>query len=268
MISTSSSIDKANIAKLKVFEESVANNLAANMVSRWKLDQINYPAVNQTPDAWASNTGTLYGTNGLPQLRPSSECVSDGCLLFDGVDDNVNCGNSSSLLFSSIDEVTISLWFKKPSIQSTYPVLFGRGDWNTSNSYSIHTYSNMLNFSMGLSWGGGVSILLSNIQNDVWYNVVGTATATQHRLYVNGNLANTKNTNKADVTSTDSTFVGSGRSGVFFKGQIDDVRIYNSALSSSQIKQNYIAGINSLLSKGSISKEDYNERINTLAYDN
>jgi len=38
MISTSSSIDKANIAKLKVFEESVANNLAANMVSRWKLD--------------------------------------------------------------------------------------------------------------------------------------------------------------------------------------------------------------------------------------
>ena len=39
MISTSSSIDKANIAKSKVFEESVQNNLAANMVSRWTLEK-------------------------------------------------------------------------------------------------------------------------------------------------------------------------------------------------------------------------------------
>jgi len=33
MISTSSAIKKANIAKVKVFEESIQNNLAANMVS-------------------------------------------------------------------------------------------------------------------------------------------------------------------------------------------------------------------------------------------
>jgi len=38
-LSTSSSINKANITKLKLFEESVANNFAANMASRWKLDE-------------------------------------------------------------------------------------------------------------------------------------------------------------------------------------------------------------------------------------
>jgi len=82
MISTSSSIFKASIAKSKVFENSVENNLAANMVSRWKMDQI--VDTNKTPDAWGSNQGTLYGTNGLPQVKPSSECVTDGCLKFDG----------------------------------------------------------------------------------------------------------------------------------------------------------------------------------------
>ncbi|MGI6340770.1 MAG: hypothetical protein ACOX0B_01015 [Minisyncoccales bacterium] len=46
---------------------------------------------------------------------------------------------------------------------------------------------------------------------------------------------------------------------------MDDVRIYNAALSSSQIKQNYIAGLGSLLSKELISKEEYNARIEALS---
>jgi len=51
----------------------------------------------------------------------------------------------------------------------------------------------------------------------------------------------------------------------FFHGLIDDARIYNAALSTSQIKQNYIAGLNSLLASGSISKEEYDQRLNNLA---
>jgi len=50
----------------------------------------------------------------------------------------------------------------------------------------------------------------------------------------------------------------------FFNGLIDEARLYSAVLSSAQIKQNYIAGLDSLLSKGSISKEEYNQRIETL----
>ncbi len=50
-----------------------------------------------------------------------------------------------------------------------------------------------------------------------------------------------------------------------FNGLIDDVKIYNAALSSSQIKQNCIAGLNSMLANASISKEEYNQKINNLA---
>ena len=108
MISTSSSIDKANVAKIKVFEESVQNNLAANMVSRWTLDEI--ISTNQTPDQWGNNTGILNGADGLPQLRPASECVTDGCFKFDGVDDYIDCGKNSSLNIT--DKITISAWIK------------------------------------------------------------------------------------------------------------------------------------------------------------
>ena len=49
------------------------------------------------------------------------------------------------------------------------------------------------------------------------------------------------------------------------KGKVDDFRIYNTELSSSQIKQNYIAGLNSLLAKGTLLKDEYNERLQALA---
>lgn len=45
---------------------------------------------------------------------------------------------------------------------------------------------------------------------------------------------------------------------------MDDVGIYNAALSSSQIKQNYIAGLNLMLANGTMSKSEYNERIGSL----
>jgi len=50
-------------------------------------------------------------------------------------------------------------------------------------------------------------------------------------------------------------------------GILDEIRVYNQALTAFQIKRNYIAGLNSMLANGNISKEDYNERINQLAYE-
>lgn len=59
--------------------------------------------------------------------------------------------------------------------------------------------------------------------------------------------------------------VGYGGETYDFNGLIDDVRIYNAAISSSEIKQKYIAGLDSLLSNGSISREEYNNRVSELA---
>jgi len=56
-------------------------------------------------------------------------------------------------------------------------------------------------------------------------------------------------------------------SATYLKGRIDEVRLYNAVLSSAQIKQQYVAGLNSLLAKGSISKEEYEQGLNNLAYE-
>jgi len=264
IVSVSSSINKANFAKAQSFSNTVQNELLGDLVSEWTF---NSPAVSgKTEDSWGNNDGTLYGANGLPELQTKENCVYGTCYLFDGVDDYINCGNSSSLLFSDTDDVTISLWFKKAETQSTYPVLLGRGDWNTNNSYSFHIYYNTLAFNVGVYWGAGASVPISYIKNDIWYYVVGVATEIEHRLYVNGNLVANQSVNKSSVTSGEATLIGAGRPTLVFKGSIDNVRINNAALSASQIKQEYVAGLDSLLANNNISKEEYNQRINSLAH--
>ena len=75
----SSSIDKANIAKLKVFEESIQNNLAANMVSRWPLDE----GSEILERCLNTKQGTLYNLNNTPTSGwlSESQCVSGSCLI-------------------------------------------------------------------------------------------------------------------------------------------------------------------------------------------
>ena len=273
MISTSSSIDKAGIAKIKVFEESVASNLAANMVSRWKFDQIHYPAANQTPDVWGSIHGTLYGANGLPQLQSLSKCVTDGCLNFDGVDDYVSVGNNVSLNNLPLNNFTINAWIKNDR-NGDWGTIFGT--YSSPNGWNFRTLNNSVYFDVVYPGGTTAIYRTNSVITNVWINVVimwnvGTKTA---KIYLNGIEANYATaTPGAGTYGSDSSMNKEiGRiphaGGVqYFYGSIDDIRIYNAILSSYQIRQNYIAGLNSLLSKEGISKEDYNQRINELAYE-
>ena len=48
------------------------------------------------------------------------------------------------------------------------------------------------------------------------------------------------------------------------KGLIDDVRIYNAAISTSQVRENYLAGLNKLLANNAITKTEYDSRISEL----
>ena len=261
MISTSSSIDKANIAKAKVFEESVQSDLGANMVSRWTLDEI--IDTSQTSDQWGSNTGTLYGLDGLPQLRSASECATNGCFLFDGVDDYVNLGSMPK--YSSY---TISLWINGERGQSVGGILHSGGGsyyrWGISledgnivsrisnetvfNSWSIEKYDNA-NYSKG------------------WHFVVITDNKVKRTFYKNGKYFSDYLNTIINSGQNEPLYLGmGGNTGASrFTGMLDDVRIYNEALSLSHIKQNYIAGLNSMLSNQTISNEEYNERINNLS---
>ncbi len=280
MISTSSSIQKANIAKVKVFEESIQNNLAANMVSAWDADHVTKDTTWTLNDKWGNNNGTFY--DGTVTACSSSACpqiINDkqmgNVLSFDGIDDGIDLGDKSDLNLTS--SATISLWLYIPSswtVGTLYPNIISKGaarGWDT-DGWSLYVFR-ADDKRIGLTVRNGSIINKVDFKNtiyDSWMHIVGFWSGNKIKIYQNGTEKNSiDQTINPPVTET---VVSIGKdikdSSHFFNGFVNDIKIYNAALSSSQIKQNYIAGLNSMLANRNISKEDYNERINALAYDN
>jgi len=265
IVSTSSSISKANIAKVKVFENSVLNELGANMVSRWKLDEI--VGTTTTPDAWGNNTGTLgdgVTASTYPTSKSESECVTGKCMYFDG-GDYINCGNDSSLNITK--NITISLWVNllgngygiTPGIISRRNDGFGL-IWTNNGETEISSRLYQLD-------GTAINLNVFAITKEVWHNIVLVANSSNNivKIYMDSIQQGSPSSYDGTIRTGSSLLYIGCQSTHYFNGYIDDVRIYNGAISSAQIKQNYIAGLNSLLANNNISKEEYLSRIENLS---
>ena len=253
MISTSSSIDKANIAKVKVFSDSLRNSLISNLVSEWKFDN-NY---NIGEDVWGNKNMTIYGASYL-----DNDCLSGGCLSFNTMDDYA----TSSLSYNNLHSFTLTAWINPSSIEGYIKPIVGTLYGNNGRSMLVlsgykvkfHDYDR--------------GILSDNdvIKLNQWQHVVAVYDNSNVRLYWDGTQVGGGvylKTDSSDITIVGRVFSVSAEFNRCFEGKLDDIRIYNIALSSSKIKQNYIAGLDSLLSQESISKEDHNQRINELAHE-
>ncbi len=253
MISTSSSIDKANFAKAKAFSSTVQNELLSNLVSEWTFDE---PEENgKTKDTWGNNHGTVVGATQV------DDCVFGKCYSFNGVSDYVEIGDSDTLDLS--DEITVSAFIKPDEKSNTYRTILAKG-YGSGENYQLRmdrtSEGNNVSFEVSVSgsYEGTPKIKINNYQ---WYHVVGLYNGNKISIFVNGvNSGSNPLSGSMDI-NIEKVLIGKNTNNEFWKGSIDEIRIYNAALSSSQIKQNYIAGLESLLSKGTISSSEFKENI-------
>jgi hypothetical protein len=179
-------------------------------------------------------------------------------LNFDGTDDIADLGvNSINSKLNNADAVTLSAWMKP----SSYP-----GGTSRNRMISIHmanTYSGALLSIYGDNQieAAGRSSTADSLQTArytlaspyEWSHVVGIFDYPndQIRLYLNGQLVVTQtvsfanNLYTAGIPTNNHDTLGAFKTtynGDFFNGQIDDVRIYNYALTPQQIKTVYTGG--------------------------
>ena len=259
IVSTSSSISKANFAKAQAFSNTVQQELLLNLVSEWTFDNTNNPG----EDTWGNNDGTLYGTGGtqnLPQLQPASECVYGTCLNFDGTDDYVNCGNNNNLNLTN--SLSLSAWIKINGYGTEDSIAVIWKDYQFGLRVGINQVPSGF-IRTTASWR---AVSGSKLSSNSWHHLVFVYDGMYGKVYIDSIASG--NSLLGEINQDIYNFhIGAQGYSRFFNGYIDDARIYNAALSSSQIKQEYIAGLNSLLANNNISKEEYNQRLNNLAYD-
>jgi hypothetical protein len=82
----------------------------------------------------------------------------------------------------------------------------------------------------------------THVSLNTWYHVVGVYDGA-FLIYINGKLDNSvEHTGTIDTNDSDLILGGYYSTGNLIDGTLDDVRIYNRALSATEIKQLYNAG--------------------------
>jgi hypothetical protein len=204
-----------------------------SLVAYYPLDD-----AGSAPDASTGgddNSGTVRGD-------PSTSVGVFGTDAYnlDGSSDYVEIPYSDSLDVGAEDEVTVSAWVNKDDAQDGWRAIFQSSD----ESYNLQFYDgNRPVFTVHDSTyyyapAGG------SVQNDRWYHLVGVFGGGESRLYAydedgNGGLLDW-NPYPDGVDANGGTDLGLGENvddpGRHLDGQVDEVRVYDRALSSSEVQ--------------------------------
>ena len=189
--------------------------------------------------------GTVYGA----VLTEDRFGRSGRAYLFDGQDDYIEIADGSGLDFGT-GPFTLSVWIKTNAMTTAGT---GRDDVLAKGEPTISGFSvSLQNNRAALMTGNSLELMGTTTLNDnEWHHIAGIRNATHGVfLYVDGQQENS-GTNSEDVNVGSDLILG--RHGVsvesFFDGSMDDIRIYNRALSEEEVLALY------LMTRGDINKD-------------
>ncbi len=219
-------IDELKIWNYTLSEEEIMKeykNYTEKLVSYWKFD-------GNADDSIVGNNGTVNGAT-------LAQGISGQAYNFDGVNDYINISDSSSL---HVDNFTIAAWVKIANNSQTGGIL-------SDDSTGLNTQWEL--FIRGESGGKGAlfygpdeTLITSTttFENDSWYYLLAAYDGLNIYIYVNGILENSSIViNGPNYSLSRTPGIGiinsNWTSGNFFNGTIDEVKIWNYALSAEEI---------------------------------
>jgi len=156
-------------------------------------------------------------------------------LSFDGSDDYVDCGYGESLNIT--DAITIEAYVKFSSLEQT-GVIYSRGEhfaYYKGVMLSIRT-NNVLEFWLGNGTEAGVLDSVSGVPTNQFSHVAGVWDGTTMIVYINGESKGTDSFSGPIVYHTSHAVIGArSAGGRNFSGIIDEVRVYDRALTAEEI---------------------------------
>jgi hypothetical protein len=207
------------------------------MISYWKLDEgIDYVVKDLVGD----NHGMIYGATWTAGKV-------DGALSFDGYNDYVRIPNSNCYNFT--EAVTAEVWVRPNGNPGHYQMLLEKGTWagNASWFFFGHRYTGYLNYIFGIGIPGGINYasapMIGNLEDKAWSHLVGTYDRQNIKIYVNGVLNNQVAWTEPIRLNPYDLYISYDPQGWYFKGDVDEVAIYDRALTACEIFQHYSNGL-------------------------
>jgi hypothetical protein len=187
-----------------------------------------------------------YGNHGtLTNMDPGTDWVASGnglALDFDGVDDYVNAKIPTIEL--STDGCTLSLWYKNST--GTTGVYAALCSSTSGTQFLIFQASgSAINLGQRNNAGGDGSTSGGTWQSASWKNIIAVSTPLALTLYSNGSQTSTLSRTSGATTFNQISIGALNRAGSLSNysiSQQDDIRIYNRAITPSEIQLLYTGG--------------------------
>ena len=185
------------------------------------------------------HTGTISGAAWTTQGKYGS------ALTFDGINDWVTVADTADLDLTT--GMTLEAWVRPSSLGSWRTVLLKQSPGGLAYSLYASNDSSRAESDVSIvSIGGDVGAASpAALAINTWSHVAVTYDGTMLRLFVNGVTVGSRPLSGAMVTSTGVLRIG-GNSvwSEFFVGRIDEIRIYNRALTPVEIASDMVTPIN------------------------
>ena len=209
---------------------TTCNDFSSNLVGWWKFDD---GSGGTATDSAGTNNGTL---NGDPTWATGR---FDGALSFDGNGDYVSVAPIVPLTGNT---VTAQAWIRLDKYAGIYNPILTQNTGN--NGYYFDVTSGKPSFHIVVSPSYVQAISPEVINTDQWYYVAGTNDGSNLKLYIDGQLEDSAFSTGFLGVNNIAKIGGEPGSSLYFTGIIDDVRIYDRALTAGEILQLYQEGLN------------------------
>ena len=188
---------------------------------------------------WEDDTWYIYNNDSI--AFPNTNSVS-----FDGTNDYIDLGTSSTL--NPTSSLTLSTWiYINGAGTGSLPTIYNSS--KTSNGISggiaLAYTSNKIRFYLDTTGSSGWVYAESNstLSTGQWYHLVGTWDGSTVTLYIDGTAQSTTASASTIGYNTGTPAYIGRYSTNYFEGLIDEVALFNSALSVSDITSIYNSGV-------------------------
>jgi hypothetical protein len=211
--------------------QSVRADISTGLMLWWKFDE---GSGTSAADSAGSNTGTLSG--GPPTWVAGK--VGSSALNFNGSNDVVTDGTNTAFNFAGGNSFSIAAWVKPASISGFLTLVSredGSGGWVLYNSGTGGGGDHLTFTKIGVT---DIDLGFALSSGGTWQHVVLTYAAGAWVLYVD-NTPRGSGTENSSINSAAAASLRTGATtfGENYFGQLDEVRIYNRALSSGDVTE-------------------------------
>ncbi len=227
--------DKLRVTSAGHQAEQDANFYEKSTAAYWRFDEADGRTIKDY--SGNGNDGTFSGeswNDGTVNGATQAEGKYGNALGFDGVNDYVDVGRANSLLITG--DLSLEVWIKPAAYTSPNSLIISQSD---ANGYT-GVYGLLLDSSgtLALYRGNGVSAQASVwtttiLPLNVWTHLAVTVSGVTVKFYLNGVLDKTGDHGAVTVADAGTNILMAGSSR--YNGSMDEVRIYNRALTQQEI---------------------------------